>query len=371
MNVKKIVFGAIALFMMVSCGKKSGGMPGMGSDEAIRKYPTQVLSPQDALLESVYPVTIKGEEDIEIRPRIDGFIEEIYVDEGSIVRKGQVLFRINSPMADQALTTAEAGLNSVMAQVNTARLNVERIKPLADKGIVSSIQLETYQNAYNAALAAKAQSEAVLKNARATKSWTSVVSPVNGVVGTIPFRQGSLVNSGNILTTVANITNVYANFSLNEKDLMSFLNNFEGKTQSEKIKNIPPLTLILADGSTYPEKGKIETISGLINVNTGSANLRAEFPNPNGILRSGTSGKIIIPRTLKDVYIIPQVATFSQQDKTLVYTVQGDSVLQKVISVVALPGGKDYAVMQGLTNGERIVSGQIATLKNGAKIIVE
>lgn len=363
---KKIVFGTTALMLFVSCGNNQGQQ----EQAPAREYPTAVMQQQDADLFSVYPVTVKGKEDIEIRPRIDGFIDAIYVDEGSVVRKGQQLFKINSPQAEQALTTAQAGMKSAKAQVNTAKINVDRIRPLAEKGIVSNVQLVTAEDSYQTALAGLAQAEATLKNAQSTMSWTNVTSPVDGVVGAIPFRLGSLVNSSNALTTVANTSNVFAYFSLNEKELMSFLANLEGNTQAEKIKNIPPVHLTLADGTTYGETGRVETITGVINVTTGSANFRAEFPNKQGLLRSGTSGKISIPKKLENVFVIPQKATFAQQDKVLTYVVEADSVKQRIVSVVPMPGGKDYAVTAGLNSGDRIVTEGIATLTNGQKIQV-
>ncbi len=365
MKVKGLVWGAAALSILISCGKKSDKA---NSDTVLQEYPTTIVNKQDATLQTVYPVTIRGREDIEIRPRIDGFIEAIYIDEGSVVRKGQALFKINSPQSEQALTTAQAAVTSAEAQVNTAKLNVDRIAPLAEKGIVSKVQLETFQNTYESALATKAQAEASLKNAQATLGWTNVTSPVDGVVGSIPYRQGSLVNNQNILTTVANTSNVFAYFSLNEKTLTEFLNTLEGATQAEKIKNAPKVTLTLADGTVYPEEGKIETITGTVNITTGSANFRAEFPNPQGMLRSGTSGTISIPRVLEDVIVIPQKATFAQQDKVLVYKVQADSVVQSIISVVPTPDGRSYAVTNGLNEGDRIVTDGVATLSNGKKI---
>jgi membrane fusion protein (multidrug efflux system) len=368
-NVSKMCWGAAALLLLAGCGKKTEA-PGRNAT-VIPEYPTMVVDIQNAALESIYPVTVRGKEDIEIRPRIDGFIDAIYIDEGSVVKKGQSLFKINSPQAEQALTTAKAAVNSAEAQVNTAKLNVDRMKPLAEKGIVSQVQLETYQNAYTSALATKEQAKASLLNAQATLGWTNVTSPVDGVVGAIPYRQGSLVNNQYVLTTVANTTNVFAYFSLNEKALAEFLNTLEGSTQAEKIKKAPEVTLTLADGSAYPEKGKIETITGTINVTTGTASFRAEFPNKQGILRSGTSGRIIIPRTLDNVILIPQKATFAQQDKVLVYKVQGDSVAQKAISVVPLPDGKSYAVTEGLNSGDRIVTDGVATLTHGKKINVK
>ncbi|WP_026626931.1 efflux RND transporter periplasmic adaptor subunit [Dysgonomonas capnocytophagoides] len=367
MDLKKVSVSLFSALLLISCGGKQD----QKQETPASVYPTLVLSTQNAQLESVYPVTIKGQEDIEIRPRVEGFIEAIYVDEGAVVKKGQALFKINSPASQQALTSAEALVRSSEATLNTAKLNVERFRPLAEKGIVSNVQLQTYENAYLASKASLEQAKASLYSAQATMSWTNVTSPVNGVVGAITYRQGSLVDKANVLTTVANTSNVYAYFSLNEKDLLGFLKNAEGNTQAEKIKNMPEVTLVLADGSVYPEKGKIETIAGVINVSTGSAGFRAAFPNPQGLLRSGTSGKVSIPQYLKDVYVVPQKATFNQQDKVLVYKVQGDSVMQTLISVSAMPDGKNYAVTSGLKAGDRIVTDGVATLSNGKKIKVE
>jgi membrane fusion protein (multidrug efflux system) len=364
MKAKMILSGAIALLGLASCGSNNQ----TSQETPAQEYPVMAMSKQDANMQSVYPATIKGQEDIEIRPRIDGNIEAIYVDEGSVVKAGQVLFRISSPSSEQAVTSARASVSSAKAEVNTAKVNVDRYRPLAEKGIVSEVQLQTYENAYETALASLEQAQATLKNAQATMSWATVTSPVDGVVGEVPYRKGSLVNSNNTLTTIANTGNVYAYFSLNERKLMDFLDGVEGATQSEKIKNMPPVTLLLSDGSEYAEKGRIETITGTVDVTTGSANFRAEFSNKSGKLRSGTSGKIIIPKTLNDVYVIPQKATFSQQDKVLVYKYEGDSVKQQIISVQAMPNGQDYAVTAGLSDNDKIVSDGVATLRNGMKI---
>jgi membrane fusion protein (multidrug efflux system) len=329
------------------------------------------LSGQNVQLVSVYPATIKGQDDTEIRPRIDGFIEAVYVDEGAVVKKGQSLFKINSPTAEQALRTAQAAVESAAAQVNTAKLNVDRIKPLADQGIVSKVQLDTYQNAWLSAQAALAQAKAQLTNAQAQMSWTSVSSPVDGIVGSIPYRLGSLVNNGNVLTTVSSTHNAFAYFSINEKDLVSLLDSLPGKNQAEKITRLPDVSFKMADGTLYDEKGKVKTITGLVNVNTGTVTLRAEFPNAQSALRSGFSGNIILPKLMSDAIVIPQKATFTRQDKYLVYKVQGDSVVSKLIVVLPTPDGKSYVVTDGLSAGDRIVSDGIATLSEGKKIKIK
>jgi membrane fusion protein (multidrug efflux system) len=356
----------IASTLLVSC-KQTRGL----QQAATGTYPVAAVGRQDVTLESVYPVTIKGKMDIEIRPRIDGFIDAIYVDEGSVVKAGQTLFKINSPATVQALTTAQAAVVAADAQLATAQLNVARFRPLAEKGIVSQVQLQTYENALASAKAAKEQAQAQLKNAKAQLSWTDVSSPVDGVVGTIPYRKGSLVNNSYVLTTVADINNVFGYFSMNEKDLSKFLETLEGTTQAEKIKNAPPITLTLADGTVYPEKGKLETIAGVLDQSTGSANFRVEFPNPQGQLRSGTSGVIDIPRHLSQVLLIPQQATFAQQDKVNVYKLQGDSVVRKTIDVIPTPDSKSFVVTGGLNQGDKIVTDGLATLSEGMKIKVK
>jgi RND family efflux transporter, MFP subunit len=352
MKMNKILVGGLTLLMVFTACKNK--QTTQKQEEKAQSYPVTTLSTQDVELQSVYPAVLKGQEDIDIKPRVDGFIEAIYVDEGSIVKKGQPLFKINSPSSVQSVQNAQANYN-------TAKLDVERIRPLAEKGIISNVKLSTYENSL-------ASAKAALDQAKAVSAWTTVTSPVNGVVGSISYRLGSLVNNSNVLTTVANTTNVIAYFSMNEKELYEFMRNWNGNSQAEKIKNMPLVKLLLSDGSEYEEKGRIETISGVVDATSGAVNFRASFSNKNGLLRSGTSGKVIIPRTLKNILVIPQKATFSQQDKILAFKVQGDSVVQKAITVKSTPDGKSYAVLEGLASGDKIVTDGIATLKNGKKI---
>jgi len=366
MKLRRFSLGILSLLFLIACGNKQDDKK---EAQEAPEYETMVVSEKDTELRTTFPATIKGKEDVEIRPRIDGFIDAIYIDEGSVVRKGQILFKINSPSTEQNVTTAQASVASAEAALQTAELNVKRIRPLAEEGIVSQTQLETYENTYKSSQATLNQARATLKNALETRKWTEVSSPVNGVIGTVSFRLGSLVNSNNILTTVANIGNVYAYFSMNEKDLISFLDGVEGKNQAEKIKNTPPVNFTLSNGEKYSEEGKIETITGIINVTTGTANFRAEFANPNGILRSGTSGRISIPKQVKNAIVIPQKATKTLQNKILVYVVDNESTTnQTVVSVVPTPDGQNYIVTEGLKAGDRIVSNGMQTIQDKMKI---
>jgi RND family efflux transporter, MFP subunit len=352
---KTFTIGSLVLLVLFSSCKNK--QTGANNANPILAYPVEAVSPQNVELKSVYPAVLKGQEDVDIKPRVDGFIDKVFVDEGSVVRKGQPLFKINSPTSVQAVQAAQSSYN-------TAKLDVDRIRPLAEKGIYSSVKLSTYENVL-------ANAKGALHEAKAKLSWATVTSPVNGIVGTINFRQGSLVNNANVLTTVANTTNIIAYFSINEKDLLTLLKDLKGNTQAEKIKNMARVKLILSDGTEYEETGKIETISGMVDATSGAVNFRASFPNKHGLLRSGSSGKVVIPQPVSNVIVIPQEATFNQQDKVMVYKVLGDSVVQKSVLVKATPDGKNYVVIDGLSAGEKIVSGSIATLKSGQKIKVK
>lgn len=357
MKQNTFFIGGLALItLFASCSNKKTMEPNAMMFEP-KQYKTEVLKPQEIELQSVFPAILKGQEDIEIKPRVDGFIEEVYIDEGAKVKKGQPLFRINSPSSLKALEEAQANYN-------TAKLNVERMRPLAEKDIISNVQLESYENSLDAA-------EAALNQAKATMGWVTVTSPVDGVVGTISYRLGSLVNNSSVLTKVASTSNIFAYFSMNEKEIYNFLDKWEGKSKAEKIKNMPEITFLRSNGTKYNEAGRIATISGVVDQTTGTVNIRAEFPNKNGLLLSGSSGQVIIPEYLDSALVIPQKATFSQQDKTMIYKVQGDSVVQKVIAVTPTPDGKSYVILNGLTQGDRVVTDDIISLSNGSKIKVQ
>lgn len=351
MNCKKFVIGAFALLMVVVSCKKSAVNQGSALEQ---NYPVVSVDTQDVELQSVYPVVLKGLEDVDIKPRVEGYIDALYVDEGSIVNKGQALFSINSPSSVQEIENAKANYN-------TAVTDLERMKPLAEKGIISDVRIKTYENIV-------ASAKATLDQARANIAFATVTSPVGGIVGSIPYRLGSLVNSSTVLTTVANTNQIIAYFSLNEKELLDFMRSWGSGSQAETIKNLPPVKLILADGSEYEETGRIETISGVVDAVSGSVSFRASFTNKHGLLRSGTSGKVVIPTILKSVILIPQKSTLNRQDKVLVYKVQGDSVMQKVIEVKATPDGQNYAVLSGLEAGDKVVTDGLVTLSQGKKI---
>jgi len=371
MNKQSFLSILAASIVIASCGKNDKSAQAGGAPQ-IKEYKTVTLQPESATLNSDFPASIQGQQNIEIRPRVEGYIDKIFVDEGAVVKAGQPLFKISAPEYEQQVRTATASIKSAQADLSAAKLAVNKVKPLVEKGIISKYDLESAQYTYESALAALAQANAALVNAKTNLGYTTVTSPVNGVVGSIPFRLGSLVSSNTTepLTTVSSIGNVYAYFAMNEKMLLNFTqNNNTGASLTQKIKSMPAVSLLLSDGSVYEEKGHIETVNGLINTETGSVNIRARFPNPKGIIRSGSSTTVRIPTDVKDAIIVPQSATFELQDKIFAVVLGKDGKTKNAnITILDNSAGNYYVVTSGLKPGDEIVLEGVASLKEGTEI---
>ena len=356
--------------LIFGCGNKGKG-DAQGAP-AIATYKVLTLQPRSATLNADYPASIQGLQDIEIRPKVDGFVEGIYVDEGTLVKKGQLLFKIKAPQYEQDVRTAEAGIQTAQADVNTANLQVNKVKPLVEKDIISHYELESAQNTLETKKAALAQAKAALANAKINLGYTTITSPVNGVIGSLPYKLGSLVNSTTTdpLTTVYNTATVYAYFAMNEKQLLDFSRDSTGSTSiKSKLNNIPKVSLILSDGTTYDHTGKVETVNGLINTNTGSANFRAAFVNPKGLLRSGGSATIRVPELIKSAILVPQSITYELQDKRFVYVIDGQNKIKNVaITTMDNTPGQFYVVTGGIKNGDKIIAESVNNLKDGTEI---
>lgn len=324
-----------------------------------------------ANLEDSYPATIKGRTDIAIRPQVTGFITKVHVDEGQRVHKGQALFTLDQVQYEAAVESAKAAVNVANAAVSTAQLTADNKKMLYGKNIISEYEWQMAENALAQAKAQLAQAEAGLVNAKKNLAYTVVTAPCEGVVGSIPNREGSLASpsSTQALTTISDNSEVYAYFSLNEKDILSLTNN--GTTTLEKaIKDMPAVQLKLADGTIYGESGKIATISGVIDNTTGAANVRALFNNTNGMLRSGSTGTILIPHQVDSAILIPQKATFEIQNLRYVYVVNDSNKTASTrIEIMSQNDGKNFVVTSGLKVGDRIaVEGVGISLKDGMTI---
>ncbi|KAF2079960.1 efflux RND transporter periplasmic adaptor subunit [Flavobacterium sharifuzzamanii] len=369
MNKQSFLSILAASLIIASCGKNDKSAQAGGAPQ-IKEYKTVTLQTKSATLNSDFPASIQGQQNIEIRPRVEGYIDKIFVDEGAVVKAGQPLFKISAPEYEQQVRTATASIKSAQAEVSTAKLAVNKVKPLVEKGIISKYDLESAQYTYESAMASLAQANAALVNAKVNLGYTTVTSPVNGVVGSIPFRLGSLVSSNTAepLTTVSSIGNVYAYFAMNEKALLNFTKD-AGASLNQKIKSMPAVSLLLSDGSAYDQKGNIETVNGLINTETGTVNFRARFPNPKGIIRSGSSTTVQIPNYVKDAIIIPQSATFELQDKMFAVVLGKDGKTKNSnITVLENTAGNYYVVTSGLQAGDQIVLEGVASLKEGTEI---
>jgi len=326
--------------------------------DQLKDYSVFRLQSRPTTTYSDFPATLQGENIVEIRPMVDGYLESIYVQEGATVKKGQLLFSIKNPLYDQAVITANAAIKIAIADVNTARMNVEKVRPLVEKDIVSRYELESANFSLQSKEAALAQAKATLANANTNLGYTTLRSPQNGIIGSIPYKIGALVSStsASALTTLANTGNVFAYFSWNEKQLLSFMSSIPGSTIQEKLNHMPPVTLLLADGTEYQEKGKLETASGLISTQTGTASFKAIFPNPKGIIHSGASGVVRLNQTLDTALLVPQSASYEMQDKRFVYTLTADNrVMSRSIVSKPTNDGQFLIVTSGLKNGDKIV----------------
>lgn len=348
---------------LVGCGNKTQ-IPQASNEYAVREIKTTECN-----LSTSYPATIKGIQDIEIRPKVSGFITKVHVDEGDFVRRGQVLFSIDRVQYEAAVKSAEAAVRVARTAVSTQKLTVKNKKMLHEKKIISDYDMEMAENQLASAEAELASARAQLIDARNNLSFCSVTSPSDGVVGTIPYRVGSLVSSttAEALTTVSNISKMYVYFSMTEKQLLGYTKGTDGVKGA--LAAIPAVSLQLADGSTYNQTGKVTNVSGVIDIATGSVSMRATFDNPQKILRSGGSGSVVFPIHMDNAILVPQKATYEIQDKHFVYVVGKDNKVKNTeITVLPQNDGTNFVVTGGLKAGERIVVEGVNTLSDGMAI---
>lgn len=361
-----ILAGTTMMTVMSSCGGSQQQQQAPAPEIA-----TITLSPSTSEVESAYPALIKGKTDIAIRPQVTGFITKVHVDEGQHVRKGQTLFTIDQVQFKAAVDQAAAAVSAAQTAVKTAQLTADNKKMLLDKNIISPYEWQLADNDLQNAKSALAQANAALVNARKNLAYTTVTAPSDGVVGTIPSREGSLASpsSAQPLTTISDNSQVYAYFSLTEKDLLELSDNGR-RTLDAAIDSMPQVQLRLADGNIYPVSGKVATVSGVIDNTTGAASVRALFDNPNGMLRSGSTGAVLMPHSSDNVIVIPQKATFELQDRRFVYTVNdSNKVASTPITVAPFNDGKTFVVTSGLKAGDRIAVEGIGTkVKDGIVI---
>lgn len=363
MKMKESWFAAILAVTLVSCGGKNNMKLG-DNDYAVR-----TVEASSASLQTTYPATIKGIQDVEVRPKISGFITKELVHEGETVHAGQLLFTIDSETYQAAVRQARAAVNTAKAQLNTTRLTYENSKKLFAKKIIGKYELQTAFDSYQSAAAGVAQAQANLASATETLNYCFVRSPISGVIGSLPFKVGSLVSPSMTepFTTVSNISLMEVFFSMSEGDILK-LTKRAGSVKGA-LSDFPPVKLQLADGTIYTHPGKVVKMSGVIDASTGSVSLIAHFTNPEKLLRSGGAAQIVIPSEDSHAIVIPQEACSEVQNKIFVYVVGKDNKVKYTeIAVNPQNDGLNYIVTSGLNVGDRIVSKGITTLTDGMKI---
>ena len=357
MKKNKILMFAAATLLLASCGG-GGGRPTFGDNE----YPVQTVGTSSTQMQTTYPATIKGVQDVQICPKVQGFITQINVKEGQTVGAGQVLFVLDNATYQAQVRQAQASVNTAQAQCNTSKLSYENSQKLFESGVIGDFELQSSANSYEQAKASLSAAQATLANAKEMLSFCYVKSPASGVVGTLPYKIGTLVNTSTVMTTVSNNSSMEVYFSLTEKDAMSM-------TQAS-LGEMPSVQLRLADGTIYNHEGKVTKMSGVIDAATGSVQIIALFPNAEKLLKSGGSGAIVIPRSNSSAIVIPQSCVSEVQDKKFIYLLgEGNKVKYSEIKVDPQNDGNTYIVTEGLKVGDKYVTNGITKLNDGMEIV--
>lgn len=317
-----------------------------------------------------YPASIEGTVNVEIRPQVSGSLDKVFVDEGAAVSAGQPLFKINDQPYRAALSSAEASLHAAEASMANAQLEIDKLTPLVANKVVSDYQLKTAKATFQVTKSNVEQAKANVSTAEINLGYTLIKAPVNGYIGRLLKKQGSLVAPTDVdaLTQLSDIHNVHVYFSLSETDFVSFKEQYPGQTLNDKLKHLPAIALLLADNSQYGSSGKIDMIDGQFDKTTGAITLRASFPNAQGLLRSGNTGKVRLSLLHTNALIVPQSATVEMQDKTFVFTVADSNKVKKQPIVIVGKSGGNYLVKDGVKVGDQIVLSGFDHLQEGQVI---
>ncbi|NCD69024.1 efflux RND transporter periplasmic adaptor subunit [Mucilaginibacter agri] len=317
-----------------------------------------------------YPASIEGTVNVEVRPQVSGTLDRVFVDEGAFVSAGQPIFKINELPYRAALNNALAALHAAEAAQANAQLEVDKLTPLVENKVVSDYQLKTAKASYRVATANIESAKANVSTAQINLGYTLIKAPVSGYIGRLEKKQGSLVGPTDVaaLTNLSDVHDVHVYFSLGEKDFVSFKEQYAGETLADKLKRLPAVSLLLADGTVYSKQGRIDIIDGQFDKTTGAITVRANFANPQGLLRSGNTGKIRLSLAHKDALIVPEAATVDMQDKVFVFTVGDSSKVKKQAITIIGKNGENYLVKDGVKVGDQIVLSGIDKLQEGMVI---
>jgi membrane fusion protein, multidrug efflux system len=363
-----VVIGICIPILFSGCGGGTGSKD--GEKKGMPALPVITVTAGDATVSTEYSSLLEGKVNVEIRPQVDGTLSAICVDEGAFVKAGQPLFKIDDRVYREQYNSALAAQHSAEASLVVATLNEEKLVPLVTNNVISDIQLKTATANLQSAKAAVEQSRAAARSAFVNFDYATLKAPVSGYIGKIPLRLGSLVskNQSEWLTLLSDVSEIYAYFSMSEIDFMRFRNQYDGATIQDKVKQVAPVSLIMADGTLFREKGTIGTISGQFDPSTGSVRIRAVFPNPGGLLRAGNTGKVVIESLYHNVLLVPQAATVELQDKIFVFILGKGNMVSKQVITVSGKSGNNYIVSSGLKQGDVIVTAGTEKLPDGTVI---
>jgi membrane fusion protein (multidrug efflux system) len=341
--------------------------------QTAQELPLLTIRTQPATTLQYFASKLEGKVNVEIRPRVEGYLEKIFVDEGDYVNQGQPLFKINEGPYREQLSNASASLQAAVANQAKAQVEIDRLTPLVENNVVSEVQLRTAQSNFLFAKAGVAQAKAQEESARLSLGFTLIKAPVSGYIGRIPYKIGSLVGKSEAqpLTLLSDIHEIYAYFSMGETEFLEFIKQTPGNTINEKLKNTPPVSLFLADNSEYAEKGRIESVEGQFDATTGAISFRATFPNKNGLIRSGNTGRVQLEQRSEEAMLVPQASTYELQDKIFVYVVADSNKVRSTAIDVAGRSGTNYIVKKGIKPGDKIVFTGIDRLRDGMVITPE
>ncbi|WP_448138906.1 efflux RND transporter periplasmic adaptor subunit [Sphingobacterium siyangense] len=366
--MKKHLLLGIAIPVIIFSSCKPGHQP--VQEPSVPEVPVLVLNKTDTVVYTEYPAQLEGLTDVEIRPQVNGILERVLVQEGAYVEKGQALFLIDSRPYREAYNDAKAQLSIAQAEVQTAKIEVEKLKALVDNRVVSNYQLKTAQASYDAAVAGERKAMAKIENAKITLNFTTIKAPVSGYIGRLGKKTGSLVapSDAQSLTYLSDNREVHAYFSVGEADFVAFKDGLQGRSIDEKLKNSAAVNLVLSGGADYPVTGRLDMVDAAFDRSTGAITLRATFPNRQGLLRSGNSGRIRLGLRQHGVVAVPQVATFEMQDKLFAYVVDQHNKTRQVALTVTGAAGNSYYISNGLASGDRLILKGLESLKDGMAV---
>lgn len=367
--IQKSTILFLSLIVLAGCGK---GNQNQAYQQQAPELPVAKVEQGDASVAREYAASVEGVSNVEIRPQVTGYLSKIFVDEGDYVRAGQPLFKIEDQIFREQMKSAQAALITAQANLSTSKIDLDRKKELLRNKMVSDIQVKEAEAAYNAARGAVSQSVSSIESAKINLNFSTIKAPVSGFIGRFNYRLGSLMTPSNQepITLLSDIHEVYTYFSMSENDFNSFQKQNAGSSINEIIKNTPAVSLLLSGGEKYAQTGKIDAVEGQFNKTTGSITLRAKFPNPDNLLRSGNTGKVVLEQFHNNVVLLPIASTRTIQDKIFVFSIKAGKAVMLPVEVTG-KAGDNFIISKGLKAGDEYIVTGFDRLQPGTPVVAQ